>query len=160
MRNRARPVARIHYLSVGYTFRSRTPVRSKATWHQSGIIRMKRMSYGSLCIFLHKRNFSTHPSNFRDPLFRFPEFPLSLWTGFFPLLYGLYCYRANDGKRMQLVDGCGFSSRASVIFFAQLEKETSGIDERNCSPTGAFMTFDEIDVKTNDPRDFLSLSSI
>lgn len=44
-----------------------------------------------------------------------------------------------------------FLAGLQLSFFAHLGKETSGIDERNCSPTGAFMTFDKIDIKTNDP---------
>lgn len=37
---------------------------------------------------------------------------------FFLVLHGLYCYRASDGKRMQLVDGCGFCTAAPSSFFA------------------------------------------
>lgn len=48
---------------------------------------------------------------------------------------------------------------AGLRLLFSLEEETSGIDERNCLPTDVFTTFHKIDIKTNDPRDFLSLSS-
>lgn len=130
--------------SVRQSVRSQTPVRLKGTWYQSRIIPRKRMSYGSLCIFLYKRNFSAHPSNFHDPLFHVPEFPLSFQTGFFLLLRRLYCYRANGSKCMQLVDECRFCNGALPFSFGV---EISGIDECNCPTVDAFKMFDNIDIE-------------